>query len=126
MNRRERELLMFFTFQPIFIFDIYLETTSESGVSDLETSMTDFRCTCCPYGYHLDTDFMKFLDDMYGTDVLHKLKKIERKRHDVRRRLINEQQVFKSEARDIFILIDKFDIDRIIYAKLNKIPCVNL
>ena len=68
-----------------------LETTSESGVSDLETSMTDFRCTCCPYGYHLDTDFMKFLDDMYGPDVLRTLKKIERKRHDVRRRLINDQ-----------------------------------
>ena len=77
-------------------FDKYLsllclETTSESGVSDLETSMTDFRCTCCPYGYHLDTDFMKFLDDMYGPDVLRTLKKIERKRHDVRRRLINDQ-----------------------------------
>ncbi|CAF0876906.1 unnamed protein product [Rotaria sordida] len=68
------------------------ETTSESGVSDLETSMTDIRCTCCPYGYHLDTDFMKFLDDMYGSDVLRTLKKIERKRHDVRHRLINEQQ----------------------------------
>jgi hypothetical protein len=34
---------------------------------------------------------MKFLDDMYGPDVLRTLKKIERKRHDVRRRLINEQ-----------------------------------
>ncbi|CAF3164241.1 unnamed protein product [Rotaria sp. Silwood2] len=72
------------------------ETTSESGVSDLETSMTDIRCTCCPYGYHLDTDFMKFLDDMYGSDVLRTLKKIERKRHDVRHRLINEQQVSTS------------------------------
>lgn len=60
-------------------------------MSDLETSMTDFRCQCCPYGYHLDTDFIKFLDDMYGPDVLRTLKKIERKRHDVRRRLINEQ-----------------------------------
>ncbi|CAF0943841.1 unnamed protein product, partial [Didymodactylos carnosus] len=67
-------------------------TTSESGVSDLDTTMTDFRCNCCPYGYHLDTDFMKFLDDMYGPDVLRTLKKIERKRHDVRRRLINGQQ----------------------------------
>ncbi|CAF3109886.1 unnamed protein product [Rotaria socialis] len=71
------------------------ETTSESGVSDLETSMTDIRCTCCPYGYHLDTDFVKFLDDMYGSDVLRTLKKIERKRHDVRSRIINEQQVLK-------------------------------
>ncbi|CAF4703261.1 unnamed protein product [Rotaria socialis] len=71
------------------------KTTSESGVSDLETSMTDIRCTCCPYGYHLDTDFVKFLDDMYGSDVLRTLKKIERKRHDVRSRIINEQQVLK-------------------------------
>ncbi|CAF1666939.1 unnamed protein product, partial [Adineta ricciae] len=69
------------------------KTTSESGVSDLETSMTEFRCTCCPYGYHLDTGFMKFLDDMYGPDVLRTLKKFDRKRHDVRRRLANEQQV---------------------------------
>lgn len=80
----------FFFFLNVCLF-LCLETTSESGVSDLETSMTDFRCTCCPYGYHLDTDFMKFLDDMYGPDVLRTLKKIERKRHDVRRRLINEQ-----------------------------------
>ena len=79
-------LLSFFLF-----FLRCLETTSESGVSDLETSMTEFRCSCCPYGYHLDTDFMKFLDDMYGPDVLRTLKKIERKRHDVRRRLINDQ-----------------------------------
>jgi len=86
--------IFFFFFFFISLFpSLCLETTSESGVSDLETSMTDFRCTCCPYGYHLDTDFMKFLDDMYGPDVLRTLKKIERKRHDVRRRLINEQQV---------------------------------
>ena len=42
---------------------------------------------------------MKFLDDMYGPDVLRTLKKIERKRHDVRRRLINEQVQFVFFAR---------------------------
>jgi hypothetical protein len=41
---------------------------------------------------------MKFLDDMYGPDVLRTLQRIERKRHDVRSRLINEQQVFISLA----------------------------
>ena len=35
---------------------------------------------------------MKFLDDMYGPNVLRTLQRIERKRHDVRNRLINEQQ----------------------------------
>jgi len=95
---RENDSYNYMTVSSSFFFKclsfLCLETTSESGVSDLETSMTDFRCTCCPYGYHLDTDFMKFLDDMYGPDVLRTLKKIERKRHDVRRRLINEQVRF--------------------------------
>ena len=36
---------------------------------------------------------MKFLDDMYGPNVLRTLKKLERKRHDVRRRIANDQQV---------------------------------
>lgn len=35
---------------------------------------------------------MKFLDEMYGPDVLRTLKRMDRKRHDVRRRLIHEQQ----------------------------------
>ena len=107
--------IFFFFFFFISLFpSLCLETTSESGVSDLETSMTDFRCTCCPYGYHLDTDFMKFLDDMYGPDVLRTLKKIERKRHDVRRRLINEQQVsdidflFFFMTRNLYVNIENF------------------
>lgn len=101
-----------------------LETTSESGVSDLETSMTDFRCTCCPYGYHLDTDFMKFLDDMYGPDVLRTLKKIERKRHDVRRRLINEQQVrdidIFSKSTIIQYVIRTFSKNEYSYTRIDK------
>ncbi|CAF1281668.1 unnamed protein product [Rotaria sordida] len=96
------------------------KTTSESGVSDLETSMTDFRCTCCPYGYHLDTDFTKFLDDMYGPDVLRTLKKIERKRNDVRRRLINEQMLlyedyFTSDTSPSSSLIPSPILDATVY-----------
>lgn len=57
---------------------------------------------------------MKFLDDMYGPDVLRTLKKIERKRHDVRRRLINEQQVsdidflFFFMTRNLYVNIENF------------------
>ena len=104
---------------------VYLETTSESGVSDLETSMNDFRCTCCPYGYHLDTDFMKFLDEMYGPDALRTLKRMERKRHDVRRRLIHEQQSSVGKAEERTPIRHRpssdFDSNEIIYDKLNKI-----
>lgn len=46
---------------------------------------------------------MKFLDDMYGPDVLRTLKKIEQKRNDVRRRLINEQVWFFFSQINIFL-----------------------
>jgi hypothetical protein len=47
------------------------------------------KCTCCPYGYHIDTDFVTFLHDMGGTNSLSngtskslnkQLKKVHRKR----------------------------------------------
>jgi hypothetical protein len=59
------------------LFD-HLETTSESGISDLDMSE---KCTCCPYGYHIDTDFVGFLHDLGGSKNLKQMKKIERKRN---------------------------------------------
>ena len=45
--------------------------------------MADGRCKCCPYGYHIDLDFMRYLDDMNSTTTLRKLKKIyrDKKKH---------------------------------------------
>ena len=138
VNARLLFLLLSVAHRMLFLLSVYLETTSESGVSDLETSMNDFRCTCCPYGYHLDTDFMKFLDDMYGPDVLRTLKRMERKRHDVRRRLINEQQSVGKQGLLIWpvrtekrkrirhISLSYLYSNRIIYDKLNKIVYAHL
>jgi hypothetical protein len=39
------------------------------------------KCACCPYGYHIDTDFVSFLHDM-GDKNLNKLKKVHRKRNE--------------------------------------------
>ncbi len=60
-------------------FSFKLETTSESGISDLDMSE---KCTCCPYGYHIDTDFVTFLHDLNGKNLNKQLKKIHRKRSD--------------------------------------------
>ena len=38
------------------------------------------KCTCCPYGYHIDTDFVTFLHDLGGKNLNKQLKKIQRKR----------------------------------------------
>jgi hypothetical protein len=43
------------------------------------TKMADERCTCCPYGYHIDLDFLKYLDSLYSGE---KLRTIRRVRHN--------------------------------------------
>ena len=63
-----------------FIFIIYyIETTSESGISDLDMSE---KCNCCPYGYHIDLDFVTFLQTLGGKNLNKQLKKIQRKRNE--------------------------------------------
>ena len=43
---------------------IFLETTSESGISDLDMSE---KCSCCPYGYHIDVGFVNFCQTLDTT-----------------------------------------------------------
>lgn len=37
------------------------------------------RCTCCPYGYHIDLDFLHYLDSLYSTEKLKSLKRFRRR-----------------------------------------------
>lgn len=61
-------------------FFVFLtETTSESGISDLDMSE---KCNCCPYGFHIDTDFVKFLETLDSKNLVKQLKKIQRKRNE--------------------------------------------
>lgn len=69
----------FFNRKKIKIFSFYVETTSESGISDLDMSE---KCNCCPYGYHIDVDFVTFLQTLGGKNLNKQLKKIQRKRNE--------------------------------------------
>jgi hypothetical protein len=40
------------------------------------------KCNCCPYGFHIDTDFVNFLDSLDGKNLVRQLKKIQRKRNE--------------------------------------------
>jgi len=40
------------------------------------------RCSCCPYGYHIDLDFLRYLDTLYSGESLHK--SLRRVRHSPR------------------------------------------
>ncbi|XP_074643950.1 uncharacterized protein LOC141900804 isoform X3 [Tubulanus polymorphus] len=45
----------------------------------------DGKCTCCPYGYHIDLDFINFCDSMANGNLLLKLKKIKRHKRQLRK-----------------------------------------
>ena len=34
------------------------------------------RCSCCPYGYHIDLDFLRYLDSLYSGESLKSLRRI--------------------------------------------------
>ncbi|XP_015915179.1 KN motif and ankyrin repeat domain-containing protein 2 [Parasteatoda tepidariorum] len=38
------------------------------------------KCTCCPYGFHIDLDFVRFCDTLYNTAQLDKLRQQRRER----------------------------------------------
>ena len=40
------------------------------------------KCNCCPYGYHIDLDFVTFLQTLGGKNLNKQLKKIQRKRNE--------------------------------------------
>ena len=54
----------------------------------------DGRCSCCPYGYHIDLDFLRYCELSNGT-YLRNLKKIERNKRKLRKSMeifIQQQQ----------------------------------
>ncbi|CAH1773388.1 unnamed protein product, partial [Owenia fusiformis] len=65
------------------------ERSGENGVKgDGKTDHMDFvdgRCSCCPYGYHIDLDFLRYCDDMANGKYLKKLKKIHRDKRKLRK-----------------------------------------
>ncbi|XP_030852355.1 KN motif and ankyrin repeat domain-containing protein 1 [Strongylocentrotus purpuratus] len=51
-----------------------VNSTSEVDLSRVQ------RCECCPYGYHIDLDFLNFCDDISSGANLKKIKKTKRSR----------------------------------------------
>ena len=40
------------------------------------------KCNCCPYGFHIDVDFVNFLETLDSKNLVKQLKKIQRKRNE--------------------------------------------
>lgn len=48
------------------------------GADGQSCSFSSQRCDCCPYGYHIDLDFLQFLNSLYDAESLQKLKRFKR------------------------------------------------
>ncbi|XP_052777525.1 KN motif and ankyrin repeat domain-containing protein 1-like isoform X4 [Mya arenaria] len=48
-------------------------------------SAVDGKCTCCPYGYHVDVDFMSYCDTLSNQSYLKQLKRLQREKRKLRK-----------------------------------------
>ena len=58
-------------------------------------NFVDGRCSCCPYGYHIDLDFLRYCDNLNNGTYLRHLKKIKRKKRQLRKSMeiyLDQQQ----------------------------------
>ncbi|GFR98214.1 KN motif and ankyrin repeat domain-containing protein 1 [Elysia marginata] len=58
-------------------------TTEPSTPSQI--TYVDGKCTCCPYGYHIDLDFLNFCRDLESGSTLRNLKRIQRTKRKLRK-----------------------------------------
>ena len=59
--------------------------------------------TCGPYGYHIDVDFVTFLQTLGGKNLNKQLKKIQRKRNE---RLQRSMEYVIDEVVNIFLIFN--------------------
>jgi len=50
---------------PLFTADLSPNYKMEEG-----TAIVDGKCNCCPYGYHVDVDFMSYCDTLSNQSYL--------------------------------------------------------
>lgn len=64
------------------------EDLMEPDLSDTShMKFVDGRCSCCPYGYHVDLDFLQYLESMNNGDYLNSLKKLHPNKEELKRSL---------------------------------------
>ncbi|XP_059144239.1 uncharacterized protein LOC131931458 isoform X2 [Physella acuta] len=61
----------------------------------LQVNYVDGKCQCCPYGYHIDLDFLNFCKDLESGFTLRNLKRIQRTKRKLRKSMelmLDEQE----------------------------------
>lgn len=69
---------------PHYQVQVRAYSTSSFEPKELVNPKKD-KCTCCPYGYHIDLDFLNFCENMSNGNTLRQLKQIKRNKKNLRK-----------------------------------------
>ena len=61
------------------------DVSPEFKYPEQKVHLVDGKCTCCPYGYHVDVDFMGYVDTINSQSYLKQLKRIQREKRKLRK-----------------------------------------
>lgn len=80
---------LFFSFFPLF-FNVETKTELVPQViperpPEETVTYINGKCTCCPYGYHIDVDFVRYCDALANGSYLRRLKKIKKTKRKLRK-----------------------------------------
>ncbi|XP_070194306.1 serine-rich adhesin for platelets-like isoform X4 [Littorina saxatilis] len=67
------------------ILDERMQGGIESVPAAQPVSYVDGKCNCCPYGYHIDLDFLNFCKNVADGSTLSNLKRIQRTKRKLRK-----------------------------------------
>lgn len=68
------------------------DVSPEFKYPEQKVQMIDGKCNCCPYGYHVDVDFMGYVDTINSQSYLKQLKRIQREKRRLRKSMENYLQ----------------------------------
>lgn len=74
---------------------IILCAGEHKNVQSGPVTLVDGKCTCCPYGYHIDLDFLNFCKNLTESSTLSNLKRIQRTKRKLRKSMevmLHQQQ----------------------------------
>lgn len=67
------------------ILNYFIDLSPSYQAQQQSVKMIDGKCTCCPYGYHVDVDFMSYCDTLSNQSYLKQLKRIQREKRKLRK-----------------------------------------
>ena len=86
------------------VYPVFLDLSPSYQMAEERTIMVDGKCSCCPYGYHVDVDFMSYCDTLSNQSYLKQLKHLQREKRKLRKSMeIYLQDQEHTEGRSMIV-----------------------